>query len=89
MKSVNTMLTAIRKFLAAPVFPGDENKTRSASQINIIVLFSIVLLFGLFVARVLFGVSLFDPSSIILLAVIVILMIVWAIMRSGAVQLAG
>ena len=83
------MLNTIRKFLAPPVFPEDENKTRSASQINIIALFSTFLLFGLFVARVLLGVSLLDPSSIILLAVIVVLMIVWAIMRSGAVQLAG
>ena len=83
------MLTTIRKFLAAPVFQEDEYKSRSASQINIIVIVSSFLLFGLFVARVLSGVSPLDTSSIILLAVIVFLLVVWAVMRSGAVQLAG
>ncbi len=83
------MLTTIRKFLAAPVFPEDEHKTRSASQINIIVFASSLLLFGLFVARVLLGVDPLDTSSVILLAVIVVMIIVRAVMRSGAVQLAG
>lgn len=85
---MNTLLK-IRSFLAPPIFPEDEYKTRSAYHINIIVLFSSLLLFGLFVARVTLGVSPLDPSSITLLVVIVVLIIVWATMRSGAVQLAG
>lgn len=84
------MLTTIAKFLAPPVFVDDEDKTRTAYHINMIVLFSTPLLFGLFVARVRWGgVSLLDPSSITLLAVILALLVVWVIMRTGAVQLAG
>lgn len=89
MKPGDTMLTIIKKFLAPPVFPDDENKTRSAAQINIIVVVSSLLLFCLIVARILSGVSPLDTSSIILLTVIVVMMVVWAVMRSGAVQLAG
>ncbi len=83
------MLATLRKFLAAPVFPEDEYKTRSASQINTIVIVSSILLLGLFIARVLLGISPRDTSSIILLTVIVVMMIIWAVMRSGAVRLAG
>ena len=83
------MLNTLRTYLSPPVFPEDENKTRSARHINIISLISSILLIVLFFARVMLGVSPLDISSLTLLAIIVVLLIVWFVMRAGAVQLAG
>jgi len=83
------MLNTIRKFLVPPVFPEDEDKTRSAYYLNIIVLVSVVVLFLFFLARIAQGNSLFSLSSIILLGLITGLVVVWVLMKNGAVRLAA
>jgi len=81
------MLNLLRKFLAPPVFPGDENKTRTAYYINIIVLVSVPALLVLALVRVPLGTGGFDTSNVILLIIVGILMLAWGVMRAGAVQL--
>lgn len=83
------MLNTIRKYLAPPVFPEDEDKTRSAFYINIIVLVSIGVLFLFFLARIAQGNSPFGLSSLILLGLIIGLIVVWVLMKNGAVRLAA
>jgi hypothetical protein len=46
------MLNTLRRVLAAPTFPGDDNKTRSAYYINIVTLSAAPLLFLLFLGRI-------------------------------------
>ena len=82
------MLKDFRKFLAPPLFDDDE-KTRSASYINAIVLISIPALALFYVARIAQGNAPFALANIILLGLIVILTVVWILMKNGAVRLAG
>ena len=82
------MFNTLRRILASPIFANDENKTRSAFYLNIIVLASAPLLLLLYLARVLLGVSPTEPASLIILGMIVVLVVAWSIMRSGAVRLA-
>lgn len=83
------MLNTLQAFFAPPVFPNDERKTRSAYYINIVAVASVPILFVLFVIRLGLGVRITEPSSLIILGIILIQVIAWLIMRSGAVQLAG
>lgn len=84
------MLNTLRKVLAAPTFPDDENKTRSAYYINAVTLFSASAMFILFIVRVLFlRINVIDLSNLIVLGIVGVQAIVWIMMRSGAVQLAG
>lgn len=84
------MLSTLRKFLVAPTFPDDENKTRSAYYINAVTLVSASTMFVLVILRVLiFQISIIDLTNLILLGIIGVQVIVWIMMRSGAVQLAG
>lgn len=84
------MLSTLRKFLAAPTFPDDENKTRSARYINAVILVSASTMFALVILRVLiFHISIVDLTNLILLGIIGFQAFVWIMMRSGAVQLAG
>jgi GAF domain-containing protein len=84
------MLNTLRRVLAPPTFPDDENKTRSAYYINAVALISALAVFLLFLARVLLlKIGSTDTSNFILLGIIIALGIGWAIMRSGAVMLAG
>ncbi len=83
------MLNTLRRVLAPPIFPEDENKTRSANYINIIVLASIPIIFLLIVARVLLGIRLFDLSNLILIMIMVVFIAAWALVRSGFVRVAG
>ena len=79
----------IQKFISAPVFPDDENKTRQAYYISIIVTAILPALFILIFLRVRQGIALVDVSNLILLAISVILLIIWGLTKSGAVQQAG
>ena len=84
------MLSTLRKFLAAPTFPNDENKTRSAYYINAVTLVSAPFVFALVIVRVLiFQISIIDLTNLILLGIVAVQAIVWIMMRAGAVQLAG
>lgn len=83
------MQSTLRKFLSPPIFPEDDNKTRSAYYINVIALVSIPALVAFFVFRILQGNGPFESSNLVLLTLIGILLVVLALMRAGAVRLAG
>ena len=78
-----------RKLFSPPVFPEDENKTRLAYYISIIVPVSLAGLIVLILLRIVEGLALFEISNLILIAVCIVLLIVWAVLKSGAVQMAG
>jgi len=81
-------LNAIRKIFAPPIFEDDE-KTRSAYFINIIVLSNIPILLVFIIIRTNTGAEFFGIANIILSTIIAILIIVWSLMRQGQVRLAG
>ena len=84
------MKNSLSKFLAPPVFPRDEEKTRSAGFINAIVLTNIPILILFIIIRVATGAGeLFGPANLVLAAIIVTLSVVWIFMRAGWVRLAG
>jgi GAF domain-containing protein len=84
-----TTQNTIRKILAPPVFPEDENKTREAYYLSIIVPASVASLLAFLFLRMIQGIDPLDVSNLILVAIGIILLIVWAIMKSGAVHMAG
>lgn len=84
------MFNTLRQVFAPPIFPDDENKTRSAYYINAVSLFSSLAVFILFLSRVIIlKISPIDLSNLILLGMIGVLGVAWFVMRSGAVQIAG
>lgn len=84
------MQYSLRRFLAPPVFPEDEEKTRSASFINAIVLTNIPVLVLFIIIRVVTGQGeLFGSANIILAGILAILSVVWFLMRAGWVKVAG
>lgn len=84
------MQYSLRRFLAPPIFPDDEEKTRSAGFINAIVLTNIPILVLFIVIRVVTGQGeVFGSANIILAGIIAILTIVWFLMRAGRVKIAG
>ncbi len=78
-----------RKFFSPPVFPEDENKTRSAYYISRIVPAAIVTLILLMITRIRRGASPLDASVLMLVVIIGVLLIAWAVLKSGAVKRAG
>jgi GAF domain-containing protein len=90
MSEANNMQYSFRRSLAPPVFPEDEEKTRTASFINAIVLTNIPILILFIIVRVVTGDGeLFGPANLILAAIIAILFVVWFLMRAGWVEVAG
>ena len=83
------MLNTIRKFFASPVFHDDDEKTRSANFINVIVLTNIPILLLFIVIRTITGAELFGIANLILASICAILAVVWFLMRSGRVRPAG
>ena len=83
------MQSTFQKIISPPVFPDDENKSKAAYYINIIVLSSIPALLVFLISRLFQGNALFESSNLVLLSLIVILSIVWALAHSGAVRFAG
>ena len=79
----------LQKLISAPVFPDDENKTRLAYYITVIVVATIPTLLILLLLRVRQGITLLDISNIILITIGIVLLIVWGLTKSGAVQHAG
>jgi GAF domain-containing protein len=75
-----------RKLFSPPIFPGDENKTRLAYYINMIVPSAIATLILVMITRVRRGASPLDVSVLILGVIIVVLLIAWAVLRTGAVK---
>lgn len=84
-----TMQNILRKILSPPVYPEDENKTRLAYYISIIAAGTIPALLVFILIRIWQGIGLLDISNLLLTGIAITLAIVWATMRSGAVQLAG
>jgi len=84
-----TMQNTLQRFFSPPVFPEDENKTRSAFYINVIALVSIPALVAFLLFRISQGNGLLESSNLVLVALIVILLVVLVLVRSGAVRLAG
>ncbi len=78
-----------RRFFSPPVFPGDENLTRMAYYINIIVPSAIATLFLVMITRVRRGASPLDISVLMLVGIVFILLVAWGYLRSGAVKRAG
>jgi GAF domain-containing protein len=82
------MLNTFRKLLAPPVFE-DEEKTRSAYFVNIIVLSNIPILLLFIIVRIGTGAEPFGAANIILMTIITILAIAWFMMKRGWVRPAG
>ncbi len=78
-----------RRFFSPPVFPGDETLTRLAYYISIIVPSAILTLILLMVTRIRRGAGLLDPSVLMLVVIVGVLLIAWAVLKSGAVKQAG
>jgi anti-anti-sigma regulatory factor len=86
---VNSLLGQVRPFFAAPVFEGDEEKTRVASLLNAILLglFPILIGFGVYYALALMG----EPGLLyglveIAVAGVLALWFPWFLMRRGRVR---
>jgi GAF domain-containing protein len=83
------MLNSLSNYFAAPVFAYDDEKTRSAWYLNVIVLSNIPILLLFIVVRTLTGAEPFGIDNLILAAIIAILSTAWFLMRSGRVRLAA
>ena len=84
------MKNSFSRFLTAPVFPDDEEKTRVAGFINAIVLSNIPILALFIIIRAATGAGeLFGPANLVLAGIIITLLVVWLFMRAGWVRLAG
>jgi GAF domain-containing protein len=81
--------STLRRFFSPPTFPGDDEKTRSAYFINIIVLSNIPILLLFIFIRTVTGAEPFGTANLILAAIITILTIVWFLMKNGRVRSAG
>jgi len=75
------MLESFKKYFSPPIFPEDEDKTRSAFYINAIVLVSLPVLFLFLLIRIALGNSMFAPDNLVLLGLILVLSIVWALTK--------
>ena len=83
------MLNSLSKFFGAPFFNDDEEKTRSARYINILVLSNIPILVLFIIIRTSTGAEPFGIANTILATIITMLTIVWFLMKAGWVRLAG
>lgn len=83
------MLNTLRKVLAPPTFPDDENKTLSAYYLNIILWASSVALLVFLVIRVYQGNALFEVPNLVLMMLIAAVFAALIIMRMGAVRLSA
>jgi GAF domain-containing protein len=78
-----------KSLFAAPVFVGDEEKTRAAWYLNVIVLSNIPILVLFIIIRTITGNELFGVDNLILFAIITVLTIAWLLMKAGQVRLAA
>src|SRR4030095_4697200 len=78
------MFTGIRRVLAPPIFEGDVEKTRAAWLLNIILL---SLLTRAIVIRLITGTEPPRPSFVV--PFVLLLLVMMAVMRTGAVRLAS
>jgi GAF domain-containing protein len=78
-----------KSLFAAPVFVEDEEKTRAAWYLNVIVLSNIPILVLFIIIRTITGNELFGVDNLILFAIITVLTIAWLLMKAGQVRLAA
>jgi GAF domain-containing protein len=83
------MLNSLSKYFTAPVFAEDNEKTRSAWYLNVIVLSNIPILLLFIIMRTATGAEPFGIDNLILAGIIAILTAVWFLMKSGRVRLAA
>ena len=83
------MLNSLSKHFTAPVFSDNEEKTRSAGYLNVIVLSNIPILLLFMIIRTATGAEPFGVDNLILAAIITILTTGWFLMKSGRVGLAA
>jgi len=83
------MLNSLSKHFTAPVFSDNEEKTRSAGYLNVIVLSNIPILLLFMIVRTATGAEPFGVDNLILAAIITILTTGWFLMKSGRVGLAA
>jgi FOG: GAF domain len=83
------MMNSLSKFFAAPVFAEDDEKTRSAWYLNVIVLSNIPILLLFIIIRTVTGAEPFGIDNLILAGIIAILTAVWFLIKSGRVRLAA
>jgi len=83
------MLNSLSKHFTAPVFSDNEEKTRSAGYLNVIVLSNIPILLLFMIVRTATGAEPFGVDNLILAAIIIILTTGWFLMKSGRVGLAA
>ena len=81
------MQNRLRSFFAPPVFPEDEEKTRSAFYINALVLTNVPIFIFFAVARIATGAAIFSRENLILLSISLFMLAMWFVMRSGRVAL--
>ena len=79
----------LKRLLAPPIFPDDDEKTRSAYFINIIALTNIPVLLLFALIRAGTGSEMFGVANLILLTIAAVLVGVWLLMRAGWVRQAG
>lgn len=85
------MQTAFKEFFSpsSPVFPEDEGKSRLAQYLTAIVKTSLPALLIFAVLRISQGIPPLHGSNLTLAALAFAMVIVWILMKSGAVRLAG
>lgn len=76
-------------FFSPPVFRDDEDKTRSAYYLNAVVLTSLPVISIFLIFRLFIGTSLLSPSNLILAGIIIVLIIVFLLEKSGYIKAAG
>ena len=84
------IFSRIRDFMTPPVFKEDDRKTQLAFYISFIVKASVPALLVFVFVRMRQGIALVDISNVILIGIAVILLAIWAgVKTAGAVQRAG
>ena len=83
------MFNSFSKYLASPIFIDDQEKTRTARYLNVIVLSNIPILLLFIIVRTAMGSQPFGVENLILLAIITILVLVWFLMKAGQIRLAS
>ena len=90
MSEINSMPGSLRTFFAPPIFTDNEEKTRIAGFINVLVLTNVPILLLFIIVRVVTGEdTLFESANLILAGIIAMLFCVWFLMRAGWVKVAG
>lgn len=78
-----------KRIFSPPIFPDDQEKTRSAYFINVLVWSNSPILLLFAIIRIATGAEAFGVENLTLFTIIVVLAIVWALMKTGRVRAAA